>query len=80
MLDIMSITILEVHRGRDLSLCLLDGRFVAIRGVEFIMLIIIQEVLPGKDQIQRDYNTSNTGKEKGSMLFNKGIKGSSIRR
>lgn len=80
MLDIMSIIILEVHRGRDPSLCLLDGRFVATRGVEFITSIITQEVLPGKDQIQKDYNISNTGKVKGSMSFNRGTKGSSIRR
>lgn len=76
----MSIIILEVHRGRDHSLCPLDGRFVVTRGVEFITSIITQEVPPGKDQIQKDYSTSNIGKAKDSTLFNRGTKGFFIHR
>lgn len=74
-LDIMSIIILEAHLGKDLkSLCLLDGKFVAIHAVEFITLIIIQEARRGKDQIQRDYSTGNTGKVKDNTLSNKAIR------
>lgn len=74
LLDIMSITILEAHLGRDRSLCLLDGKFVEIQEVEFIMSIIIQEAPRGKGQIQNDYNISNIGKVKDNMSFNKAIK------
>lgn len=74
LLDIMSITIPEARLGKDHSLYLLDGKFVEIQEVEFIMLIITQEAPRGKDQIQKDYNISNTGKVKGNMSFNKAIK------
>lgn len=79
-LDIMWITILEAHLGKDRNLCPPDGKFVVIQEVEFTMLITIQEVLHGKDLTQRDYSISNTGKVKGSTLFNREIKDSSILR
>lgn len=70
----MSITILGVHLGKDLNLCLLDGKFVVIQEVESIMLITIQGALRGKDQIQKDYSISSTGKVNDNMSSNKAIK------
>lgn len=74
-LDTMLIITLEVLPGRDPSPCLLDGKFAVIQGVEFIMLIIIQEAQHGKGRIQKDCNIFNIGKVNDSMSFNKETKG-----
>lgn len=79
-LGIMSIIILEVHPGKGRNRCPLDGRSVAIRGVEFITSTTTQGVPLGSDPIQKDYSTSSTGKARGSTSFNRGTKGSSIPR
>lgn len=79
-IDITWTITLEVHLGKDLNRYHQVGKYDETYEVVFIMWIIIQEVLHGKDQIQKDYNTFNSGKEKDNTLFNKETKDFCIRR